>query len=183
MISGILTIPVYLYINPYVLIKKGGDVTILRRRGISQRLALSVATCLGLGYLPICPGTFASSAALGAYVLLGHITILAQLTVISLIFFIGVWSAGVTEHILGIKDPHQVVIDEVAGYMMTTILLPFTFTRAFLGLFLFRLFDILKPFPIKKFERIQGGWGIMADDIIAGLYSMVILRLLLTLGS
>ena len=76
------------------------------------------------------------------------------------------------------KDPGEVVIDEIVGYLITMGLIPFNLIKAIVGFFLFRVFDILKPFPIKRIEQIGGGWGIMLDDVIAGLYAALILRIL-----
>jgi phosphatidylglycerophosphatase A len=92
---------------------------------------------------------------------------------------LGVWAAGKAESFFRRKDPGQVVIDEVLGQMLTFAVWPEAPWKWLLaGFILFRVFDILKPFPIRRAERVSGGWGIMLDDVIAGVFSMVILTLL-----
>ena len=138
-----------------------------------------LATGFGVGYLPICPGTFGSLAAIGVYALIIKLNILLQAGIILAIFLLGVWAANHAEIVWGRKDPGPVVIDEIVGYLITMLFIPFSLVKAVLGFFLFRAFDILKPFPIRRLERIPGGWGIMTDDVLAGLYAAIILRVLL----
>jgi phosphatidylglycerophosphatase A len=87
-----------------------------------------------------------------------------------------VWGAGVTEQVLGRTDPGEVVSDEVAGFMVTMYLLPFTWPYLAGGFIVFRLLDIFKPFPIRRLERIPGGTGVILDDLAAGLLANLILR-------
>jgi len=89
-----------------------------------------------------------------------------------------IWSAGVTERILGRDDPSEVVIDEVAGFLLTVYLLPLSWRSIALGFIMFRFFDILKPFPIKRLERIGGGTGIVLDDLGAGVYAALSINFL-----
>jgi phosphatidylglycerophosphatase A len=91
---------------------------------------------------------------------------------------LGVWISQQAEVIWEKKDPGEVIIDEIVGYLITMGFIPFNFIKAIAGFLLFRMFDILKPFPIRRIERIQGGWGIMLDDAIAGFYAAIILRIL-----
>jgi phosphatidylglycerophosphatase A len=93
----------------------------------------------------------------------------------------GVWSGGVAEHHFGRTDPGQVVIDEVAGMLVTLFLNPVGWPGAACGFLLFRVADILKPFPARRLERLPGGLGIMADDVMAGLYANLALRVILAL--
>ncbi|MGA1842680.1 MAG: phosphatidylglycerophosphatase A [bacterium] len=137
-----------------------------------------MATGLGLGYLPICPGSFGSFGAIGVYFLLLKLTPPFHLGIIILVFLLGVLISKQAEVVWKKKDPKEVVIDEIVGYLITMGLLPFNLIKAPAGFLLFRMFDILKPFPIRRIERIEGGWGIMLDDAIAGLYAALILRLL-----
>ena len=96
-----------------------------------------------------------------------------------LIFFLGVWAGGQSEKFFGRTDPRQVVIDEVVGQMVTFLLVPHASWKLLLaGFGLFRVFDVTKPFPISRAERLPGGWGIMVDDVIAGLYALGALALL-----
>ena len=90
----------------------------------------------------------------------------------------GVWISNQAEVIWKKKDPGEVIIDEIVGYLITMGLLPFNLIKATAGFLLFRVFDILKPFPIRRIERIGGGWGIMLDDLVAGFYAAFILRVL-----
>lgn len=131
-----------------------------------------------MGYLPLCPGTFASLAAIGVYALLVKLIPPYQLGIIILLFLFGVWTSRQAEILWEKKDPGEVVIDEIVGYLITMGLVPFSLIKAIVGFFLFRVFDILKPFPIKRLERSQGGWGIMLDDVMAGLYASLILRII-----
>lgn len=145
-------------------------------------LPVWIATCAWTGYFPIAPGT--AGAAVGA-ALAG---ILAQLPlsrgqrtaaiagVAAILFALGVWAAGHAEKFFGRRDPGQVVIDEVVGQMVAFLGRPaFRWRWLALGFVLFRLFDILKPFPARRAERLAGGWGIMLDDLLAGGYSLAAL--------
>jgi phosphatidylglycerophosphatase A len=89
----------------------------------------------------------------------------------------GVWSGGVAERHFGRTDPGQVVIDEVAGMLVTLFLNPVGWVGAVAGFLLFRAADIVKPFPARRLERLHGGFGIMADDVMAGIYANLALRL------
>ena len=96
-----------------------------------------------------------------------------------LLFVVGVWSAGKAEKVFGREDPGQVVIDEVAGQILTFVATPrVTWIGLIAGFILFRGFDIIKPFPARRAERFSGGWGIMLDDLVAGLYSLLALVIL-----
>jgi phosphatidylglycerophosphatase A len=135
-----------------------------------------IATLSFIGYLPFAPGTFGSLAAFFLFVLLKpdpyfHILILF------LLIPIGVVSSHYTERFFDVKDSRHIVIDEFCGYLLSVVFLPFGYTEAVIAFFLFRFFDILKPFPIKKIESIlSGGKGIMADDIMAAIYTNLILQ-------
>ena len=95
----------------------------------------------------------------------------------------GVAAASAAEARYRRRDPGLVVIDEVAGMLVTFLVVPVEFTGAVVGFVLFRLFDIVKPFPARQAERLPGGWGVMADDLVAGVYAQVLLRLGLWLGA
>ena len=139
-----------------------------------------IATFLGSGYFPKAPGTAGSFAGL---LLFWFLPMQQPGFVLVLIFilFIGVRSAFYVEQAEG-KDPGKVVIDEVLGQGVALLFLPhqlFFFGSAFV---LFRIFDIWKPFPVKQLEQLPGGWGIMADDVMAGVYANLILQFLLFFG-
>ena len=130
------------------------------------------------GYLPIAPGTWGSLVGLVLFFLLHNLSTPVYLAVTAAIFLIGIFAAGETEKIMDRKDPGLVVIDEIAGMLVTMIAAPAAPMIMILGFILFRIFDILKPFPIRLIDqRIHGGLGIMLDDIVAGLYSLIILQL------
>ena len=96
-----------------------------------------------------------------------------------LLFLVGVWSAGKAEKVFGRVDPGQVVIDEVVGQIITFVATPrIAWIGLIVGFILFRAFDIVKPFPARQAERLPGGWGIMMDDVVAGLYSLIVLVIL-----
>ena len=144
--------------------------------------AVWIATCGGVGYFPVAPGTAGSAvgivlvAALGRADLapLGSWVLLAAAAVS--IFFVGAWAAGRTEKFFGRTDPGHVVIDEVAGQLITFLARPDASWKWLLaGFVLFRFFDVVKPFPARRAERLPGGWGIMTDDVLAGLYGMAAL--------
>ena len=144
-------------------------------------LALAIATC-GVGYLPLIPGTFGSLLGVGIFLLLNQ-TAAGLLVSIVAFTFAGIWAASRTEQLAGRKDPGKVVVDEVAGQMIATLPLAF-FTQwsmrsVMVSFILFRFFDIVKPYPANKLERLKGGFGIMCDDLVAGVYAAVILSILI----
>jgi phosphatidylglycerophosphatase A len=146
---------------------------------MSTRIATLLATWFGCGYFPKGPGTVGSLAALAiAYLLVtfggwnqAHLAILSLVALGP-----AIWAADVTAQASGLKDPGIVVIDEVAGQWITLIgVTRFTWLGWVLALVLFRLFDIWKPYPVRRLERLAGGVGIVADDALAGVYGAVIL--------
>ncbi len=135
-----------------------------------------IATLGFIGYSPFAPGTFGSLAAFAFYVLLKPNTF-SHILILCLLIPIGVVSSHYTEKFLDVKDSRHIIIDEFCGYLLSVVLLPFSYTDAVIAFFLFRFFDILKPFPIKKIESIlSGGKGIMADDMMAAIYTNLILQ-------
>jgi len=199
------------------------------------RLALAIATVLGVGYIPKAPGTFGSLAGIAVAIATDPVSLIA---IIGLLFFgggvgidvptvnghaapvlllapsiaalftlgfVGVWSSTRASDYAGVKDPQYVVIDEVSGMHLTLLLglvplgLPTHFVKGdeasifalysafsllnwkylLMGLILFRIFDIWKPWPANRLEKLPGGWGIMADDWMAGVYAAILLRVAL----
>ena len=139
-----------------------------------------LATGCYLGRVPVAPGTFGSLLGLLICVVLSDIWLTSA--VLIAIAFIGcsVWIADEAEKQLNQKDPGCIVIDEIAGMMVTLIGLPFNLFTAAAGFILFRLLDILKPFPIRLIERrLSGGVGVVADDVAAGILSNIVLRIVL----
>ena len=144
---------------------------------LRTRAGLAIATALGAGYVPNAPGTAGSAVGLLLWMVLPHNPWL-QLAAIVVIAGAGVWSGSLAEQHFGKRDPGQVVIDEVAGMMVTLVLNPVAGRGWMLAVFvLFRAADIAKPFPVKRLERLPGGIGIMADDLAAGIYANLALRL------
>ena len=147
--------------------------------------AIWIATAGGAGYFPIAPGTAGSLVGVAVVAGLGLLPLhrpaaIAVLAASSMaLFALGVWAAGEAEEFFGRADPSQVVVDEVVGQMLTFLLLPHAPWKWLVGGFLlFRAFDIVKPFPARQAERIPRGWGIMLDDVVAGLYSLAVLAVI-----
>ena len=146
-------------------------LNIFRKSGFSGKTALVLSTWFGSGCLPIAPGTFGTLAAVPLILVLNNFGIWYSAITLLIVVGIALWSAGLTQDLLEEKDPSEIVIDEVAGFLLATALLPFSWLSFGLVFFLFRFFDILKPYPIKHLERLRGGIGIVADDLLAGLYA------------
>ena len=148
-----------------------------------MRLGLFIATCGYLGYVPVAPGTFGSAAGLLVYAAVRWSGSPAlELAVIVLLFAIGVWSSSVAEKHFGGIDPAPVILDEVVGMLITLALIPVNLPGAIVGFLLFRLFDVVKPWPANRLEALHGGLGIMADDAMAAVYGNVVMRLLVLLA-
>ena len=148
-----------------------------------RKPGLFIATCGYVGYVPVAPGTAGSIAGLalyGAAGLLGGTPV--EIGVLAVVLAVGVWSSAASERHLGVTDPGVIVIDEVAGMLITLLALQPTWGGVLAGFLAFRFFDVVKPFPARWAERLPGGWGVMADDVIAGLYAHLALRLLLWAG-
>ena len=146
------------------------------------RLAVFLATVAYCGYFPIAPGTVGSAAGLVVYGLLRwtHAP-LAEPFAIALTFVVGSWAATHAERFFGGIDPGPVVIDEVLGMLITLAFNPVGWSGALAGFVLFRIFDVIKPYPANRLERLHGGFGIMADDAMAGVYANIALRLVIWL--
>ncbi len=143
-----------------------------------DRIAKTLAVFFGIGYFPVAPGTAATAAGAGlAFVLSGHPWAYAALT-IGLVL-IGIPLCTRVEKMLGQKDPGIVVLDEVAGILVAMAGLPMTWPVIISVFFLFRAFDMFKIYPVDRLEAQPGGFGIMADDVMAGLYANVIMHIAL----
>ena len=142
-----------------------------------NQLALLVASFGYVGFFPVAPGTAGSFAALALYAIVRWIgSPLVEGLVIAAVFVAGVWAATRSERILGGTDPGPVVIDEVLGMLVTLATLPLSLTGVVTGFVLFRIFDVVKPYPARRLEDAPGGWGIMLDDAMAGVYAHLVLR-------
>jgi phosphatidylglycerophosphatase A len=164
-------------------------------------LALGIATC-GVGYLPVAPGTFGSLLGVGLYLLLrvicvsrlGGLTdnvlttaygfLMFELLLIVCVTFAGIWAASRVEQLDSQKDPGKVVIDEVAGQLIAITAVPVAVVSwwpIILAFLLFRFFDIVKPYPARRLEALEGGLGIMADDVVAGIYAAIGVALMVSI--
>ena len=145
-----------------------------------RTLSKVLAVFFGLGLVPILPGTVASAAATILHVVLvRELTVLAYALMVAGLFLAGVAVSGAYAAEGGRPDPGRIVIDEVCGQLIALAFLPPGWLPAGLAFALFRFFDIIKPWPIRRLERLPGGWGIMSDDVGAGLAAAVLTRLVL----
>ncbi|MCA1643586.1 MAG: phosphatidylglycerophosphatase A [Acidobacteria bacterium] len=174
------------------------------RRTAGDYAALALATC-GVGLLPVAPGTWGSLVGVGLYLLAraASADVFARtsgsgwgaaqfealqatvlLVLLSAVTLAGVWAATRAESLLGRKDPGAVVIDEVAGQLITFAFVPFRSGAwvVIAGFALFRLFDIWKPYPVRRLEALESGLGIMADDVLAGFYAATVLALVTSIS-
>ena len=193
-------------LNPAVLDSGAPSTKPRAARSAKDYLALAIATC-GVGYLPLAPGTWGSVVGVAAYLLIQAyavklvnyvfaadsfgrflplpIIVAVELVLISLIILFGIWAASRTEQLSGKKDPGKVVIDEVAGQMIA--LLPLVpgadpgWISILIAFVLFRIFDIVKPYPARRLERLESGLGVMSDDIVAGAYAAVVTAVLVAI--
>jgi phosphatidylglycerophosphatase A len=194
-------------LNPMVVTADPVVTSRRAERSAKDYLALAIATC-GVGYLPIAPGTWGSLAGVGIYLLLQSSTlrlvqvlfppnsfvrfmpwpifIAAELVVITVIVLVGIWAGSRTEKLSGRKDPGKVVIDEVAGQLIALLPLVPRFDAGWMSILcaflLFRLFDIVKPYPARRLEGLESGLGIMADDVVAGAYAAVATSIAVAIG-
>jgi phosphatidylglycerophosphatase A len=143
---------------------------------VIERLGLFVATFCGVGYAPVAPGTFGSAAGLVVWWLLPASPMI-QAAAIAVVFAAGSWGGNIAERHFGRTDPGQVVIDEVMGMLITLFMNPVGWKGALAGFLLFRVFDVIKPYPANRLEQLHGGVGVMADDGMAAIYANLALRL------
>ncbi len=145
------------------------------------RLAFLLATWFGCGRSPFAPGTVGSAAALAIAIALHYyagFTGWHFLALAAVLFFPAVWSAGVVARVAKIEDPGFVVVDEVLGqWVALSAARPFNWVTCLAAFALFRAFDIWKPFPVDRLEALPGGWGINADDAMAGFYAALVILL------
>ena len=141
-------------------------------------IARIIATFFYVGRIPLAPGTWGTAAAIPLYYLISGIPDSYYIVLTLIVILVSVWASGVTERLYRITDPGFIVADEVCGYLVTMILVPPTLTNIILGFFLFRIFDVIKPPPSRQMERVQGGWGVVLDDVLAGVYACVLLHII-----
>ena len=146
------------------------------------RLAVFIATAGYSGYFPIAPGTVGSAVGLLVYGLVwwtGSKPL--EVVLIAALFAVGVWAGTIAERYFGGVDPGPIVMDEVVGMLITLAFIPVGWSGALAGFFLFRIFDVIKPYPAGRFEALHGGLGVMADDAMAAVYANLSLRLVMWL--
>jgi phosphatidylglycerophosphatase A len=146
------------------------------------RLAVFLATAGYSGYFPIAPGTVGSAVGLLVYAAVWWTqSRVLEVVLIAGLFAIGVWAATIAERYFGGIDPGPIVLDEVVGMLITLAFIPVGPSGALAGFVLFRVFDVIKPFPAARLEKLHGGLGVMADDAMAAVYANVCLRIVLIL--
>lgn len=149
---------------------------------MKDRLCLAYASGLYIGFIPGAPGTYASFVTAILYYALyrvsGQILPILHVSTVCLITLAGILASAEISRRTGQEDPSYIVIDEVAGQLLTFLFLPVSFFNLALGFIAFRVFDMWKPFPIRKLESFEKGVGVMADDLLAGIYGNVVLQIL-----
>jgi phosphatidylglycerophosphatase A len=143
---------------------------------VRARIATLIATAGYVGFVPVAPGTFGSAVGLAVYAVVSVPNSWAvEALVLAVVLVVGIWAADHVEREMG-KDPGAVVVDEVAGMLVTLAFLDVSITGALTGFFIFRALDVVKPPPARRLEDLHGGPGIMLDDVMAGIYSNLALR-------
>jgi phosphatidylglycerophosphatase A len=144
-----------------------------------KRPACFLGLGFGSGLAPVAPGTFGTLAAIPIYLLMQNLSLITYLVLTTIAFIVGIWICQQSADWLGKEDPSAVVWDEIVGYLITMIAAPTGWLWIVIGFVLFRIFDILKPWPISLADqKLHGGFGIMLDDVIAGIMAAGCLQLL-----
>ncbi|MBL7685341.1 MAG: phosphatidylglycerophosphatase A [Deltaproteobacteria bacterium] len=144
-----------------------------------KKFILFFASGAGVGFLPGPTGTYGTAVGVGLYALLKDLPEFNYLFFVLAFFLFSVWISAFAENIFQEKDSGKIVIDEIIGYFVTMLFLPFSLKLAMTGFVVFRLFDILKPFPIRSIDRhLKNGWGVVLDDVVAGIFSNIVLQVL-----
>lgn len=147
----------------------------------NTKILLLIATFFNIGKVPKAPGTVATLATIPLFVLMSHLPDVTYMMITFGIVVLGIFAAQAYEAVATQHDSKEIVIDEVAGYLITMALVPCTLKSVAVGFVLFRIFDIFKPWPIGMLDKkVQGGLGVMVDDIAAGIIASVIMQVILT---
>lgn len=141
-----------------------------------RTITLFISQGAFFGRFPVAPGTVGTLVGVILYWWMRGLSPIGYGVLLLLIILIGTWAADRSEVLLGRKDSPSIVIDEIAGYLVAMFLVPAGTGYAAAGFFLFRLFDIMKPYPLKQFEKAPGGLGVMLDDLGAGIYTNLMLQ-------
>jgi phosphatidylglycerophosphatase A len=145
-------------------------------RTLKNAVVLFIAQGAYSGRVPGAPGTAGTVVGVFLYLLIKDLPPYWYLLVFVLVTGIGTWVAGEAEKLLGRKDAPSIVIDEIAGYFLSMFMIPSGWGLVITGFFLFRFFDIIKPWPIRQIQNVRGGAGVMLDDIGAGIYANIVLQ-------
>jgi phosphatidylglycerophosphatase A len=141
-----------------------------------RRIGVFVATCAHVGYAPVAPGTFGSAIGLAVFYAVRHQgSPTVEAVAIVVLAAVGLWSATEAEHHFGGIDPGPVVIDEVVGMLVTLAFVPVNIAGAIVAFFVFRFLDVVKPWPARRLEHLPGGFGVVLDDIMAGVYGNLVM--------
>lgn len=144
-----------------------------------KRVVIFLATGCYVGYSPLIPGTTGTLAAIPLYLILSHLSPLYYIAILLGAIYIAIWASDGAEVLLQSRDCRHIVIDEMVGFLVAMVMVPPTFRNILLGFFLFRALDIIKPIPIRTLEeRVRGGYGVVLDDIVAGVYTNLIIHVL-----
>jgi phosphatidylglycerophosphatase A len=141
-----------------------------------RRIGVFIATCAYVGYAPVAPGTFGSAIGLAVFYVVRHQrSATVEVAVIVALAAVGLWSATEAEHHFGGIDPGPVVIDEVIGMLITLAFIPVNLAGAIVAFLIFRFLDVVKPWPTRRLELLPGGFGVVLDDMMAGVYGNIVM--------
>jgi phosphatidylglycerophosphatase A len=144
-----------------------------------RRLGVFIASVAGAGYAPIAPGTAGSAVGIVVYLATREWSPAAQIALLLVITAVGIWASTEATRHFQKKDPGHVVVDEVAGQLLTLLLTGAGWAGAVVGFLVFRLLDIIKPWPADRLEALPDGLGVMADDLMAGVYGCLVMHVAL----
>jgi len=148
-----------------------------RKAGLAGKTALVLSTWFGAGLMPSVPGTFGTLASLPVVLVFKKMGPVFDGLFLFAVIVAALWASGRSRRIIGRDDPPEVVIDEVAGFLVSLFLVPHSWLALAAAFVLFRIFDIWKPFPIRRLEKVGGGAGIVLDDLLAGVYANLCIRI------
>ncbi len=151
------------------------------KQSLKDAALLFVAEGAYSGRSPLAPGTAGTAVGVMLYLLLKGLPLAWYLPVCVAVAGLGIWAAGEAEKLLGKKDAQSIVIDEIAGYLVSMVLVPPGWKFIAAGFCLFRFFDIVKPWPLRRLQDLRGGLGVMLDDIGAGVYTNMVLQITVVL--
>ena len=147
-----------------------------------RRIGVFIATCAYVGYAPFAPGTCGSAIGLAVfYVVRRSGSMTGEIATIIVLLAVGIWSATEAEHYFGRRDPGPVIIDEVVGMLITLALIPVGIAGAMTGFVVFRVLDVVKPWPARRLESLPRGFGVVTDDVMAAMYGNLAMRALVWL--